>query len=102
MLTGTLTQRIGLLVERGVFESEESLAASAYRSLLTMQPALKIEIALSLYQDEEISLGRAAEMAGISREQMKEILSARGVERKYPQRPLEAVDRDVRFLLERQ
>lgn len=101
MLTETLTQRMGLLVERGVFESEESLTTSAYRSLLTLQPALKIEIALSLYEDENISLGRAAEIAGVAREQMKEILSARGIERKYPQRTREEVDLDVRLLLER-
>ena len=101
MLTETLTQRMSLLVERGVFENEESLTASAYRSLLTLQPALKLEIALSLYQKEEVALGRAAEMAGVSREQMKEVLAARGIERKYPQRSQEQVDRDVRLLLER-
>ena len=101
MLTGTLTQRMGLQVERGVFESEESLTTSAYRSLLTLQPALKLEIALSLYQGEDISLGRAAEIAGVSREQMKEILAARGIERKYPQRAQDEIDRDVKLLLER-
>ena len=101
MLTGTLTRRMNLLVERGVFENEESLTTSAYRSLLTLQPELKLEIALSLYQGEEISLGRVAEMAGISREQMKEVLAARGIERKYPQRSQEQVDRDVSLLLER-
>ena len=101
MLAGTLTQRMNLLVERGVFENEESLATSAYRSLLILQPELKVEIALSLYQKEEISLGRAAEMAGVSREQMKEVLAARGIERKYPVRSQEQVDRDVRLLLER-
>jgi hypothetical protein len=41
---------MNLLVERGVFENEESLATSAYRSLLMLQPELKVEIALSLYQ----------------------------------------------------
>jgi len=92
---------MGLLVERGVFESEESLATSAYRSLLTLQPALKLEIALLLYQEEEISLGRAAELAGVSREQIKEVVAARGIERKYPQRSQEQIDRDVRLLLER-
>ncbi len=102
MLTGTLTQRMGLLVERGVFESEESLTTSAYRSLLMLQPALKVEIALSLYLAEEISLGRAAEVAGIPREQMKEALSARGIERKYPQRSREDINRDIALLLDRQ
>ena len=40
-------------------------------------------------------------MAGVSREQMKEVVAARGVERKYPQRTQEEVDLDVGLLLER-
>jgi predicted HTH domain antitoxin len=90
-----------LLVERRIFDSEESLINSAYRSLLTLQPGLKLEMALSLYEREEISLGRAAELAGISREQMKEVLAARGIERKLVERTREQVERDVRLVLER-
>lgn len=97
-----LTQRMNLLVERGLFESEESLTTSAYRSLLTLHPELKIELALSLYEREEISLGRAAEISGMSREQMKEILAARGIERKLVQRSQEQIDKDVQWLLSRQ
>lgn len=96
-----LTQQMSLLVERRIFDSEESLVTSAYRSLLTLQPELKLEIALSLYEEEEISLGRAAEIAGVSREQMKEILAAHGIQRKFAQPSQEQVDKDVRFLLER-
>ncbi len=97
----TLRGRMNLLVKRGIFESEESLTASAISSLLTMRPELRLEIALGLYEDEEISLGRAAEMAGLSREQMKEVLSSRGIERKFPESPPEQVDRDVQWLLQR-
>lgn len=96
-----LTQRMNLLIERGIFESEERLTTSAYRSLLTLQPELKLEIALSLYEQEEISLGRAAEMSGMSREQMKEVLAARGIERKLVQRSQKQLDQDVQLLLER-
>ncbi|MEA3459719.1 MAG: UPF0175 family protein, partial [Chloroflexota bacterium] len=76
----SLIQRMETLVERGIFEDEESLLASAYRSLLTLRPELKIEIALSLYEREEVSLGRAVEIAGVSREEFKEILASRGIE----------------------
>jgi predicted HTH domain antitoxin len=69
-----ISQRIGILLERGLFENEESLMLSAYRSLLTLQPELKTELALSLYEREEISLGRAAEIAGVSREQREHLL----------------------------
>jgi predicted HTH domain antitoxin len=92
---------MGILLERGLFESEESLMLSAYRSLLTLQPGLKTELALSLYEREEISLGRAAEIAGISREQMKEILASRGIERRIAVRSPERIAEDVRSLLEK-
>jgi len=95
-----LIQRMETLVERGIFEDEESLLASAYRSLLTLRPELKIEIALSLYEREEVSLGRAVEIAGVSREEFKEILASRGIERKIPLRSPEQVEADVRLLLE--
>ena len=95
-----LIQRMETLVERGIFEDEESLLASAYRSLLTLRPELKIEIALSLYEREEVSLGRAVEIAGLSREEFKEILASRGIERKIPLRSPEQVEADVRLLLE--
>ncbi len=100
MALPALSQKIGLLVERGLFESEDNLRLSAYRSLFTLRPELKTELALSLYERGEISLGRAAEMAGLSREEMKEILAARGIERRIALRSPEQVAEDVRFLLE--
>jgi len=96
-----LSQRINILLERGLFDSQESLLRSAYRSLLTLYPGLKTELALSLYEREEISLGRAAEIAGVSREQMKEILASRGIERRIAVHPPARVAEDVRFLLEK-
>jgi predicted HTH domain antitoxin len=90
-----------ILLERGIFESEESLMLSAYRSLLTLRPELKVELALSLYEREEISLGKAAEIAGVSREQMKDILVSRGIERRMAMRSPERVAEDARLLLAR-
>ncbi|MDH7484952.1 MAG: UPF0175 family protein [Anaerolineae bacterium] len=96
----TLTQRVAVLIDRGIFRDEESLRASAYRSLLILRPELKVEIALSLYEREEVSLGRAAEIAGLSREEFKEILASRGMERRMPLRSSEEIEADVRFLVE--
>lgn len=97
----TLAQRINVLVEQGIFEDEESLKNTAYRSLLTLRPELKLEIALSLYKDEEISLGRAAEIAGLSHEELKEILASRGIERNIPSLSPDEVEAGVKRLSER-
>ena len=96
-----LTERLRVLIDQGIFEDEESLKNAAYRSLLTMRPELKAEIALSLYKGEEISLGRAAEIAGLSREELKEILASRGIERRIPSLSSEEVEAGVRRLLDR-
>ncbi len=101
MNSHAITRRMGILLERGIFEDEESLMLSAYRSLLTLQPELKVELALSLYEREEISLGKAAEIAGISREQMKDILASRGIERRIDVRSPERTAEDARLLLAR-
>jgi hypothetical protein len=95
-----IAKRVGdILLERGLFESEERLLLSAYRSLLTLRPELKIEVALSLYEKEEISLGRAAEIGGVSREALKEILASRGIKRRIAVRSPDQIAEDVRFLL---
>ena len=96
-----LTERPGVLIEQGIFEDEESLKNSAYRSLLTLRPKLKVEIALSLYKREKISLGRAAEIAGLSREELKEVMASRGVERRIPSLSSEGVEAGVHRLLDR-
>ena len=49
------TERLRVVIDQGIFEDEESLKDTAYRSLLTLRPELKAEIALSLYKREEIS-----------------------------------------------
>lgn len=95
----TLLDKVDLLVEHHLFDSQTSLQAAAYRSLLTLRPELKVELALLLYAQEGISLGRGAELAGLSREEFKSLLAARGVERRlYAPDPVD-VDADVALLL---
>jgi predicted HTH domain antitoxin len=98
----TLAQRVNVLIDQGIFEDEESLKNTAYRSLLILRPELKLEIALSLYKQEEISLGKAAEIVGISREELKEIMASRGIERRIPVLSSEDVAAGVNRLLEKE
>jgi predicted HTH domain antitoxin len=95
-----IAKRVGdILLERGLFENEDRLLLSAYRSLLTLRPDLKIEIALSLYEGGEVSLGRAAEIGGLSREDIKELLASKGIERRVAVRSPDRIAEDVKFLL---
>ena len=68
-------------------------------SPLILRLELKAELAVLLYTQEEVSLGRAAELAGLSREEFKNLLSGRGIDRHlYVTEPAN-VDADVVLLL---
>lgn len=61
------------------YNSVDNLIEDAFRALLNLKPGLKVEVAIELYFREEISLSRAAEIAGRDIEDFKEILKVRGL-----------------------
>lgn len=68
------------LVKAGLYDSEEAVIRDGLRYLLQARPELRLELAIYRYRMEDISLGKAANLAGVSFEQMKEILQNRGIE----------------------
>jgi len=85
--------RIRDFVEARLYESEEALVQDALRSLLREKPQLRVELAIYRYQTEDISLAKAANIAGVSIEQMKEILLSRGIQpRLGPETKKEALE----------
>ena len=98
----TLLDSMGLLVDHQIFDSQSSLQAAAYRSLLTLHPELKTELAILLYRKEEVSLGHAAELAGISREAFTELLESRSIEQHIFVSEPEKVDANIARILDLQ
>lgn len=72
---------IAALQRAGRFESREDILEEAVRALLRTRPELRAELAIERYKSGEISLNRAAEIAGSSPEEFKELLAERGVSR---------------------
>jgi predicted HTH domain antitoxin len=69
------------LVEAGLYSSEEEIIQAALGHLLEDRPDLRIDLAIYEYDIKgEISLGKAAEIAGITRWEMMDIMASRGVE----------------------
>lgn len=66
-------------VQARLYQNEEAVIQDALRSLLQEKPQMRIELAIHRYQTEDISLARAASLAGVSFDRMKEILVSRGV-----------------------
>jgi predicted HTH domain antitoxin len=65
-------------VSAGVYEDEKAVVQDAMRALLSERPQLRPELAIHRYRAEEISLAKAAALAGVSWERMREILLGRG------------------------
>ncbi len=61
------------------YGSREAVISDAVRALLVLKPGLKMEVALDLYKNGEVSLWRAAEMAGLSLEEFKDLLASRSI-----------------------
>jgi predicted HTH domain antitoxin len=68
------------LVSAGLYEDEKAVVQDAMRALLSERPQLRIELAIHRYRNEEISLAKAAALAGVSWERMREILLSRGLQ----------------------
>jgi predicted HTH domain antitoxin len=67
-------------VEARLYDSEEEVLQEALRHLMQDRPDLRIALAVHRYQnDEDLTLAKAAALAGVSLERMKDTLISRGV-----------------------
>ncbi len=67
------------LVAARLYSNEEAAIQDAVRTLLRERPDLRIGLAIYRYEHENLSLAKAASLAGVSWAQMKQILLERGV-----------------------
>ena len=82
------------LVSLGLYGNEQDVIDDGIRHILRSHPEYKIEIAVNKYRQEEVSLGKAASIAGISLEDMKELLRSRGIALKGPE-SIKEIQEDV-------
>lgn len=89
------------LVRAGIFASQEQGVQEAVRVLLTARPHLRVEAAIQLYREEQVTLGRAAEMAGLSRWEFRDLLADRGILVGVEAAPAEEMDKRFKELTSR-
>lgn len=67
------------LLRTGIYKDKETLLHDAIKALFITKPNLRYEIAIDRYRNKVISLWKAAETAGLTIEEFKELLSSRGM-----------------------
>ncbi|MBE7447219.1 MAG: UPF0175 family protein [Planctomycetia bacterium] len=94
-----LEKEINVLLEKGIYKSKEELIDDACRALLRNRPQLRMEVAISLYGNEEVSLSKASEIAGVCTEEFKESLKDRGLSVKVPPIAKEELDEQTALIV---
>jgi len=80
------------------YKNRSALIEDAFRALLNLKPGLKVEIGVELYLREDVSLSKAAEIAGMDIESFKEMLKARGLKIRSYIGSKEDIERGLRLI----
>jgi predicted HTH domain antitoxin len=87
-------------VDARLYSSTEEVVQDALRHLLRTRGDLRVQLAVHRYQVEEISLAKAANLAGVSWAQMRDILIEQGVQPRLGPETLEDALDEVQTLRE--
>lgn len=89
------------LVRARLYDDEDAAIQDALRHLLRSRPDVRLQLAIYRYQtDNNLSLAKAASLAGVSWAQMKDILIERGIQPRLGPETLEEAKREVQALHE--
>ncbi len=91
-------KEINALIKANYYPSMSEAIKDAFRTLFEAKPNLRITSAQLLYKNKEVSLLKAAEIAGVSIEEFKEMLTAAGIEREIE--PDKNIDENVEEIIE--
>ena len=72
-------QQVDAIVRAGIFPDRGHALAEAMQTLFAVRPQLRTEAAVELFREGEISLLRAAEMAGLDFESFRILLAERAI-----------------------
>ena len=86
------------LIKYGYYASIDEAVKDAFRTLLNAKPNLKTVAAIELYKEGTVSLGKAAEIAGVTTVEFKDILADRGIMREVSSRSVEELEKGVELI----
>jgi len=93
-----IEKEIRALIKSGYYGSVDEAVKDAFRTLLNAKPDLRTVAAVELYKEGEVSLGKAAEIAGVTTIEFKDILADRGIRREVGPRSKEELEGGVELI----
>ena len=95
-LSVDIERKVKALVDAGYYSSTSGVINDAVINLFRENMELNVTVAIELYKKGEVSLSKAAEIAGMTTIEFKEILGKRGFTREIEARPAEKMDEKLR------
>jgi len=77
-----MKKELSVISKTGLYRDEEEFVKEAINTLLAARKDLREAIACELYKRDEISFGKACEIASLNIEEMKEVLYKKGIRRR--------------------
>jgi len=98
VLPAIIEKEIRALIKSRYYGSIDEAVKDAFRTLLNAKPDLRTVAAVELYKEGEVSLGKAAEIAGVTTIEFKDILADRGIKREVGSRSKEELESGVELV----
>ena len=92
---------LSAVVRAGCFASEEDAVREAVQMMFAVKPQLRMEAAIQRYLDGAVTLGRAAELVGMTQWRFQEMLEQRGCRIEIAARPAKELDEAVERIRKR-
>jgi predicted HTH domain antitoxin len=90
-------KEVDALVRTGLYKSRDEVISDGIRNLLLNNQLLRLELAIDLFRSDDVSLGRAAEIAGMDRWQFQDILQERQIPIVVEADSAETMDEHIEF-----
>jgi predicted HTH domain antitoxin len=74
-----LEKEVNALIDSGLYPDPHAVIIDALENLVETKKASRLNAAIQSYRKGEVTLGRAAELAGMHRFEFEEILKVRGI-----------------------
>ena len=92
---------LSAVVRAGCFASEKDAVREAVQMMFAVKPQLRMEAAIQRYLDGAVTLGRAAELVGMTQWRFQEMLEQRGFRIEIEARPAKELDEAVERIRKR-
>ncbi len=96
-MSSVITNGVDALVKSGIYSTKNELIEDALRTFFEFRKDLRVAAVVELYKTEEMSISKAAELAGVSTEEMKDFIAKAGIKirRGFPESKGEELARQI-------